>query len=542
MPRKPSFKDDEYSKAEATVKAIVLGGGNIESRQLTTDEKQFASMGEDIVKPPIDLRFWAAALEINTRLGRAVRTYARNTVGLGWDVTPWSDVEVILNAKDDDLSEEERQQRDELQKAYDADKAKLEKLFDKPNADMPFTKVMELVKIDEEATGNGYLEVARNAAGEVGGLYHVPSHTIRILKSGDGFIQIRGGKKRYFKKFGDKRIIDNRTGKIFQAEKPGQFLPVKFRASELIQFMIYSPRSSYYGVPRHVATAPAIAGSRLAAERNAVFFENDCVPRVAITVTGGRLTPESLDQLKKFFEQQGKGVKNAHRVMILQPQRKQMGVTKSDDVQIKIDKMTVGETDDASFQKYREMNDEEVREAFGLDKSFFNTDGINKAGAVVGRSITIEQEFNPDAIDKEYTLNHTLVAGMGITNARLQFRRPRQTTEEGDVGAFEKLTKSGGITPNDVRKLLTSLGFEGFEAFDTEWANKPLQIALLEMQQGMIAEANGQAQNSSVNNMGQRLVDDLMKLNDAVNTLVEKGDAKQLLKLNLTGTNGHQDK
>jgi PBSX family phage portal protein len=330
------------------------------------------------------------------------------------------------------------------------------------------------VKIDEEATGNGYMEVTRNGGGEIDGLYHAPSHTIRIRKGGRGYVQIRGNAKRYFRGFGDERAIDATTGK----EGSERGLPPDRRASELVHFRIYSPRSSFYGLPRFVAAAPAIAGNRLAAQRNVAFFENDAVGRLAITVSGGRLTPDSIDMIRQFLAK-GKGPENAHRVMVLQSESKKIGIgdTKA---QINVVPLTVGVTEDASFLGYRQANDEEIREAFGIAKVFFTTEDVNRATAAVSRQITNEQEFEPDRLDKEFRINHTVLAAPPFEAELVgfRFRRPR-VSDPMDRARIEDLyARHGAVTPNDLRD---SLGLDPYPE-EFAFAEKPLPVALLEMQ------------------------------------------------------------
>jgi len=454
----------QIDEAEAVVKALFLGGEEGHGRSQQVLEDPFADFGGEIIEPPANPLVWAAAMERNTRLHRAIHTYARNTVGLGWEIVPAIDVT-------DETSEAEVAQ-------IEQETEKLEALFRHPNHEMPFTSLMCLVKVDEEATGNGYMEVTRNNAGEIDGLYHAPSHTIRLLKAGHGFMQIRGTVKRYFRRFGDERVMDAQTGEFIE----GRGLPIERRATELLHFKIYSPRSSFYGIPRFVAAPPAIAGNRLAAQRNVAFFENDAVGRLAITVSGGRLTPDSIEMIRDFLKK-GKGVENAHRVMVLQSESKKIGLGNDAKTQINVVPLTVGVTEDASFLGYRTANDEEIREAFGVAKVFFTSDDVNRATAAVSRQITNEQEFEPDRIDKEFRINHTILDSAPFHAELVEFRFKRPTLADPlDQAQIDEIYARGGaLTPNDLRANL------GLDPFPEEFvfANKPLAVALLEMQLGL---------------------------------------------------------
>lgn len=260
--------------------------GKNKSQQLRGEDFDALAPGE-FVEPRYNPDTWAAAMETNTRLGRSIRTVARNTVGLGWFVEP---VEKISPK----TSEEYREK-------VNAQKKKLEAILDKPNDEMPLNEIFYMMKIDEEAIGDGYIEVVRNNAGAIAKIYHAPGVTMRIRVTEDenghqeigGYVQIRGNEKRYFKEFGDTRIMNAETGKYHEGGEP---LAVEYRATEILHFKLYSPSSTWYGAPRYVSAAPAITGNRLASLRNMKFFDNDA-PQPKTTPV---LTPEGWRPMGSF--------------------------------------------------------------------------------------------------------------------------------------------------------------------------------------------------------------------------------------------------
>lgn len=462
-------KMQSYSD-EQIIKAFVIKEAEKGSQQLlSSDEFQELYDQGEAIEPLYDPLLWASLMEKNTRLAKLIRTYARNTVGLGWGIYPKKPITK-------DTTEEERRQ-------IEQEKDVLEALFEAPNEDLPFTEIMYQVKVDEEATGNGYLEVSRNMKGEIDGLYHIPSHTIRILKNLKGYVQIRGQQKRYFKKFGIKEDVDFETGKW------GTNIPFNRRGNEIIHFRIYTPRDSFYGVPRYVAAADAIAGNKMAARRNLAFFKNDATPRMAITVENGKLDGRSIQEIKNFVNAEGKGPENAHRVMILQAQQKQQGGVDQKDVKINVIPLTVGQTDDASHIKYRNANDEELREAFGIAEVFLGAKGsVNRATAMVSRAITNDQEFIPDAQVKEYKINQTICKAFGVTKVKFEFERPASLDEMGKAEIFARYLQGGGITPNDIRHEL------GKEEYKYEWADMPIQMAMIQYQMQILGDQGAASQ------------------------------------------------
>lgn len=463
-----------------------------DSKQLDDPFGRLAS-GE-FVPPKFSPTIWAQALEQNTRLARCIRSFARNTVGLGWHIEP---IHPITN-----------ETPDKEKKIIEEQSEWLRGILSYPNKDMPLSEIFYLMKVDEEATGNGYIEVVRNNAGDIVRLYHAPATTMRIRvmkdESGEqdiyGFVQIRGNQKRYFKDFGDRRVMDTVTGKWYEG---GSALSISRRASEIIHFKIYDPTSSFYGAPRYVPASAAIAGNRMAAIRNVSFFDNDAVPRMALLVSGGRLTAESQNQIEDFFRAKAKGPEQAHRVMVIQVEPTKVGFQQQTKTMVELKPLTVGVTEDASFSAYRNANDEEIREIFGMAPVFFSTENVNKASSAVSREITNEQEFEPDRLTKEYQINQTIVHDLLCSllgnnpetpddekemveyrkNIRVQFRFARLTlTDPLDQANMDEIYASlGAMTPNELRERIGKAPYPK----DYFFAEKPLAIAMAELSAGL---------------------------------------------------------
>lgn len=495
---------------------------NADTKQIEDDFEPFYGSG-DVVNPPYNPLLWASLAEKNTRLGKLIRTYAKNTVGKGYKIVP-------LRPFTKETTEDEKK---EIQRQIDL----VNNVLRRPNPRMPFMTITRLAKTDEEATGNGYIEIARNIKNKIKGLYHVPSHTVRVRKGNLGFVQIRDGKKVYFKPAGADFDIHAETGTKHKLNS----LPYKDRANEFIHWLIYSPRSSYYGVPRYTGAAQAIAGNQLSGRRNLAFFRNDATPRLVISVSNGQLTSDSVSEVKNFVDSLGKGPENSHRVMVIQAKSKVGGPDTQKNTKIDVTPLSVGITDDGSFLKYREANDNELREAFGIDNIFLGEGGINRATSYVGRNITNEQEFLPDIEEKEYIINMSVVEpilteeGIKQENIKIKFEfvKPKSTDEVQDAEVFVRYLQGGGITPNDIRHKL------GLPEFKEPWADKPIQIALIEYQMGIYGvgentEEAGEdpqdlASNENTNDEGVKVPD-----TDDNNTNEEKSKFQKMIAQEVT--------
>ena len=366
--------------------------------------------------------------------------------------------------------------------------------------------------------GNGYIEISRDIKGKPNGVFHIPGHTIRALRTRHGYIQERNGTKVYFKIFNGNFDMNSTNGEV----KEYQSIPLAERANEIIPFQNYTPRDSYYGIPKYVSCANAIAGNQLSARRNLSFFKNDATPRLAITVTNGQLTSGSISDIKDFVNSEGKGVNNAHRVMILQAKSKQIGDMSPADVKIEVIPLTVGQTDDASFIKYRDANDEEIREAFGISEVFYGSKGtVNRATASILREITNVQEFIPDAKVKEFMINQTICKSLGATLVKFKFERPNSLGELDKADVFARYLQGGGITPNDIRHEL------GKDEYNEEWGDVPMQIALVEYQMNVLGAQGAVSQGGDAKNDSKTTSSDDKKSNNNNNQDNKKTDSKQ---------------
>jgi len=460
------------SSTEEILKSIIV------SKKVEAESKQAPELNVgEFIEPLYDPLFWAGLMEINTRLCKSIRTYARNTVGLGWSIVPKKPITKKTTKQEKSIIEKE--------------KLTLENFFENCNNLLPFEEICYRAKVDEEAMGNGYIEISRDITGKPNGVFQIPGHTVRALRTKQGYIQERNATKVYFKIFNGDFDMNSKDGSIKNLNE----MQLIDRANELIPFQNYTPRDSYYGIPKYVSCANAIAGNQLASRRNLSFFKNDATPRMAITVTNGQLTSGSISDIKDFVNMEGKGASNAHRVMILQAKSKQIGDLTQSDVKIEVIPLTVGLTDDASFVKYRDANDEEIREAFGIGEIFYGSKGsVNRATASILREITNIQEFIPDAKVKEFMINQTICKSLGSTLVKFRFNRPDSLGELDKADIFAKYLQGGGVTPNDIRHEL------GKDEYTEEWGDKPMQIALVEYQMNLLGAQGAVSQGGSVDN------------------------------------------
>jgi len=455
-------------------KASAPGSKRIRQDKAAVSVRGTARLNETKIRiPPTDLEILARTTLISSRLAKSIDIMAKNVVGLGFEIIDVLSVPERRNVKKRTLKKIEEQSTN------------LFNFLENANDDKTFEELMRLVQVDYEAVGNGYKEVTRDNEDKIFGLGHLPGRSMRIRKDKEGFVQIRGDKVRFFVPFekDPKKTlaIDPLTGE----ELKGTFTREDM-ATEVIHFKQEHPSDDFYGIPRWFPAIPAITGNRLADIRNIKFMENDATPRMAILITGGNLDPASVEAITSFMDIQGKGVENASRVMVLQAERKMIGPQAGEPPKIELKPLTVGIEDDASFLKYRQANNDEIKEVFGISDLFYGMSrDINRAAASVSKQVTNEQEFEPERKRISHVLKHKLLPALSFETdlVTIKFNAPLINDLSSLADGLSKAAAAGGLTPNDIKRMIGQPHYPKTPEYD--WADYPMPIATLFIELGL---------------------------------------------------------
>lgn len=388
------------------VKARVVGeGGAGVSQQLPESPWEEAYARGEVATPPYDLDSLASLYELNGAHKACVDAKTTNVVGLGYRFVPVGD---------------ERE-------AAAENLALLEHLFGTCNPEMTFTEVMRGVWTDVECVGNGYLELTRNSRGQIDGMYHVPGTTVRVKSSRSGFVQEREGRRRHFRNVGGEEVNDPETGEV---------------QNEMMHFVKYTPLSSYYGVPDIVPAMSAIVGDKAAREFNVDFFSHNAVPRMAIIVEGGQLSEEVLEQLRHFMESEVKG--QGHKTLVLE--------VPGHEAKVRLEKLTVGGTEDAAFLEYRKANRDEVLLVHRVPPSKVTVvENANLANAKDQDKTFREQVVRPEQRRIEYRLNRLIREQLGIGDWAFRFKEMDLTEALEEAEVARKYAEIGALTVDEIR-------------------------------------------------------------------------------------------
>ena len=360
-----------------------------------------------LVEPPYDFVNLSDRTRLNNTLLQCIEAMITNIDGTGYEFV-----------------------RNDLEPLGDADApsvALLEDFFEEPYPGTSFMSLRKRVRRDKEETGNGYLEVVRNAGGMPALLRHVDARTVLITRLGEEaretatvhrisgavdtvtlmrrrrrYVQLAGTQDvTYYKEYGDFRTLNRRTGEF------GVNVPVQDRATELLHFTAIKDVRTAYGVPRWINNAPAAVGSRKAEEMNVEYFANGGVPPVIMIVQGGSLSRESSEVLTKYLSQPAA---KKQRMLILEADATGGSLDSAGSVRTTIERFGSEKQQDALFMGYDKRTEERVRGSFRLPGILLGlSDGYNYATAAVAYMATESQVFEPERREFDEIISKSIV-------------------------------------------------------------------------------------------------------------------------------------
>lgn len=519
----------------------LLGGEDVagiaQSNLLELSESMLAAFGQaGALEPPLDPLSLVRLVSMSSTLRPLIDAMSANIHGFGYRFEPVIDLDasdaidrvraaMLLEAEqqaEDEAAEGEepgniepptddavRERIDTLRDQMRREKAKLESFFANASRKFSFTRLSRKMQNDKEGTGFGVWEVRRDGRGNVRRLTHAPSWTFRALPHATScdvesriratdisfrhieervkfrrFVQIHETRKRFFKEFGDPRLMSSLTGEFYKDSKEMKAKePEASAATELLWFALDSSESDIYGQIRWSGCIPGVIGSREQAEVNLLFFRSKAIPPMVVMVSGGKLAKGAREKLEQLIQNEIKGVENFHKILVIEavPHGKGKpvaGLGTQDKVKIELRPLTDSIWKDSLWQGYAESNRHELGQAFRLPPMLRgDTTNLNRATAKIARESTEQLVFGPERRDFEFDIDRTLLADMGIMLWRFKLNAPESTDAEQIVTFIAKLLE-GVVTTNEARRVVTKvLGIE-LPPLDAEWARMPIKPAL----------------------------------------------------------------
>lgn len=531
------------------IRARLIGGGNVSkgigagatdgSNQLDVDENRDALfINKGALEPPYDPEMLCLLFEHSAGLRPNIDSYATNIDGFGHRLEPFFNIEsdegrrrlaTAARAKksskprpgSDNLAEEGapnvsddeiREALGELADEMLEERRKLDRFFENCCLERSFVKTRRLTRQDMEIMGNAYWEVLRNRAKDVTQFVYLPGFTVRLMpidppievevnqrvddlkfekvrrmKRFRRFVQIVDSTVVFFKEFGDPRVISAKSGAPYKSvdEMRAEEGEDVREATELIHFQVESAMSAY-GVPRWVGALLAVMGSRQSEEVNFLYFENKSVPPLAVLVSGGRLSDESVTRIEDHVNTNIKGKHNFHKILVLEAEPAAGGQINetSTRMRIQIQPLTGAQQNDALFQKYDERNMDKIGGSFRLPRLLRgDIRDFNRSTAMAALNFAEMQVFQPEREDFDWIINNIVLRDMGVRFWRFVSRSPVTRDPVAMAEIIRNLTNANVLVPEEGRELAEDVFNREFRKLDAQWAKQPMQMTLA----GMIA-------------------------------------------------------
>jgi HK97 family phage portal protein len=175
---------------------------------------------------------------------------------------------------------------------------------------------------------------------------------------------------------------------------------------EVIQIRRPNPMDPYRGLSPVLSILPDLDTARYSAEWARAFFINSAQPGGIIELPSS-LDDNEFNQLRERWNEQHRGVGNAHRVAILE-----MGKW--------VDR-TISQRD-MQFVELRGVTRDAIREAYGISKSALGDfEDVNRAASLTAKAWFAEQITIPRLERIKAALNHDLLPMFGPTTQGLEF-------------------------------------------------------------------------------------------------------------------------
>jgi PBSX family phage portal protein len=379
----------------------------------------------DVITPPYNMYELANFYDTNFANHAAIDAKVQNIVGLGYHFNITD--RTLLNFE---MAEDEgkvERARNRIERGKIAMRDWLESL----NDDDSFIATMTKVYTDVEATGNGFIEVGRTVAGEIGYIGHIPATTVRVRRLRDGFLQIIGQKVVYFRNFGARN-----ANPVTDDNRP----------NEIIHIKSYSPLNTFYGIPDIISALPSLIGDQLASQYNIDYFQNKAVPRYVIVTKGAKLSGDAEDKMFRFLQTGLKG-QNHRTLYIPLP-----GDTENNKVDFKMEPIESG-VQEGSFKEYRKQNRDDILIAHQVPISKLGGSDSAAIAAALSQDRTFkEQVSRPAQRDLEKVVNKIVKEKTDILE--LRFNELTLTDEIAQSQIIERYVKTQVMTPNEARDKL----------------------------------------------------------------------------------------
>jgi HK97 family phage portal protein len=234
---------------------------------------------------------------------------------------------------------------------------------------------------------------------------------------------------------------------------------IPLETENIIHIKLPNPKNPYRGVSPVASIMSDVEAERFSSSYNRSFFQNSASPNGVISFDG-TLTDAQYERLRYEWNNQHRGVNNAHKVAILEGGASWQGNQVSQR--------------DMQFMGLRQMNRDVILGAFGMPLSILGiSETVNRANAESSEFTFSRWVVRPRLQRIRAKLNEQFVPMFGNEKLVLTFTDPVPQNVERNLSVADTGFKSGYVTRNEAREKLGLPAVEGGDIFLTPLSSYP---------------------------------------------------------------------
>lgn len=478
------------------------------SRQIARTDDQWTTLVShgQVLPPPYNPWVLVATVEESDVLPMLCTTMATNLTGYGFELIPQYPTRDDEGQPIDPPAEAQQEKED------------LELFMLAANIKRGLVGCHQVVDLDTEVTGNGYLEVMRDMEGNIRSFENARAWTMRLgalsqpiaveqplrhpttgkmitirrYRRFRTYVQVAESRVSYFKEFGDPRFINWRTGQYSDESWGNDQLGNSLDGSEIKHVAIYSVHSEY-GVPRWVGAMPSVLNGRCAAELILSWFRGAPIGTKIAMVSGGTMKESSYKQAVGKIDDMARGKGNAWNILFLESESAD-GADLLDDTKPTPPRM---EMQDLAFVLPPELymgednlidgSARRVARTFRLPPIYWGgSDDFSRAAANTARAAAEENVFVPlRNVRWLQWWNVELLPSMGVNHWKVGLKGANTSDDSEIMKGVAGLAAAGGVSPNMLIRMWNKQSGQDNPPIPEPWADRPFKLTELLVGNGL---------------------------------------------------------
>jgi capsid portal protein len=240
-------------------------------------------------------------------------------------------------------------------------------------------------------------------------------------------------------------------------------------------------------MPRWIGTLLDVMGRRSASFVNYDLFQNQGIPPMAVLVSGGTLTDESLEELELVFRS-ARGLSQFNRVLLLESILEGAGIDDKGSAKIDLKNLSEYRKEDQMFDRYLKHTEKAIRHRYRLPPLHVGAaETFTHATAKSARTVAEEQVFVPERLSFDEAVNNELlVPELQIGMWTYKSKGPRIAGADELSKGVETFAKAGAISVNHAIDRANDAFGTQMSKYDQPWADYPITVVIEMLKAGAL--------------------------------------------------------